>query len=259
MKTGKVISIVNQKGGTGKTTTAVNLGKGLTELGKRVLLIDLDPQANLTYSLAINSLELDINEVLKGKQDIRDAIVEREEMHVIPSDMSLLEFDEYARDIIHQEHVLEEKLSVLEEYDYVLVDCPPTFSLLTINALAASDYALIPLQPDVFSIQGLKYITASIKKIQVLLGSKIKIAGILPVMIDSRRKLTQEVLGHIEENFDVRILKHKIRNNVKASEAPSFGKSVISYAPTANSARDYMAAAVEFNEILEKETIKVEL
>lgn len=238
------IAIINQKGGTGKTTTTVNLGRALIQNGCEVLLIDIDPQGNLSYSLGINQFEYSIQDILIGGVDYRKTLIKKESMNVIPTNIELATFEAKGQFLLKD--ALE---SVGSEYDYVLIDCPPSLSQLTINALNASDKVLIPMQLDVFSIQGLRQIINTVNKIKTDNNSQLEIIGVLPVMVDTRKKLTNEVLEHVKQEFDVYVFKNHIRTNVKAAEAPSFGESVIEYAPNSNSAKDYMAAAEELRNL----------
>ena len=240
-----IYSVINQKGGTGKTTTAINLGTALVRRAKDVLLIDLDTQGNLSYSLGINDFDQSMADVLLGESKIEEILLETEGLSVAPSDNQLADAElSLARSGGH-ENALSEILRKVEGYDYVLIDCPPSLSTLTINALLASDKVIIPMQMEVLSLQGLDQIIQTIEKVKSTFSKDLSIEGVLPVMVDSRRKLSQEVKDHIGENYELRIFDSMIRNNVKASEAPSFGKSVIGYKPTSNSAVDYMRFADE--------------
>lgn len=241
----KIYAIINQKGGTGKTTTAVNLGSALARKKKKVLLVDLDPQGNLSYWLGCGTLEISVAEWMLGEATLDDVVLEREGMDVAPSDMSLADLEINIAAMDDREHLLSTALEQAEGYDYILIDCPPSLSLLTVNALTAADLVVIPLLMEVLSLQGLEQIINTIEKISEVLNENLRIQGLLPVMVDSRRKLSKEVREVIAENYDVNIFKSNIRNNVRASEAPSFGESVISYAPKSNSALDYMAFAKE--------------
>lgn len=240
-----IISIVNQKGGTGKTTTTINLGSALAKLGKSVLVVDMDSQGNLGYSLGLDEGH-SIVDVLEDKVDINSILQERESMDIIASDIRLVDLELSLIDLDDRHKVLSESLDNLSKsYDYILIDCPPSLSILAVNALYASDKIIIPMLMEVLSLQGLDQIINTIRKIQSSYDKQLEIWGILPVMVDKRRKLSEEVREYINENYDVRIFNSMIRNNVKASEAPSFGQSVISYAPTSNSANDYTAFAKE--------------
>ena len=244
-----VYSIINQKGGTGKTTTAINLGAALNWRAKDVLLIDLDSQGNLSYSLGVNDFEKSMADALLGEAKITTILHEREGLKIAPSDNQLADTELSLARSEGQETALSDLLKDVSGFDYVLIDCPPSLSTLTINALMASDRVIIPMQMEVLSLQGLDQIVQTIQKVGKSYAKKLTIEGVLPVMVDQRRKLSQEVKDYIRENYDLRIFESMIRNNVKASEAPSFGKSVISYKPTSNSAIDYMRFADEVLEL----------
>lgn len=240
-----IYSIINQKGGTGKTTTAISLGAALNRRAKDVLLIDLDTQGNLTYSLGINEFEQSMTDALLGECSIDDILMECEGMDVAPADNQLADAELTLARNEGQEGALGALLADVEGYDYILIDCPPSLSTLTLNALLASDKVIVPMQMEVLSLQGLDQIVQTIERVRSSYETEIAVEGVLPVMVDKRRKLTQEVREYINENYELHIFESMIRSNVKASEAPSFGKSVIAYKPTSNSAVDYMRFADE--------------
>ncbi len=244
----KFISIVNQKGGTGKTTTVASLGAVLAQKGKTILLIDLDPQGNLSYSLGVNEYKHTIGDVLMGNINAKEAIIHLKEegLDLIPSSIDLANIEMSMAQIDERELQLKKTLVGLKKYDYVLIDCPPSFSLLAVNSLTLSNEVIIPMQMTALSLQGLDLIYSTIEQIRQSLNPKLKIVGILPVMIDKRRKLSNEVLSYIEDNFDIKLFESGIRNNVRAAEAPSFGKSIILYAPNSISAKDYQVFGNEF-------------
>lgn len=243
-----IISIINQKGGTGKTTTSINLGKALVLNDKKVLLIDLDPQGNLSYSLNIDEHSKGVFEVMIDDVEISKAIIEREKMHVLPSNLLLADLELTLQPIENRSFVLMNKLNYIKHlYDYILIDCPPSLSLLTVNALTASDKVITPVLLDVLSLQGLKQILITMNKVKNAFNSKLELMGVLPVNVDDRKKLSREIMEFLSSHFQVYIFNNYIRTNVSASEAPSFGMSVIEYAPKSNSAKDYCNLA---NEIL---------
>ena len=242
----KVIAIINQKGGTGKTTTTINLGSALAKEWKKVLVIDLDPQGNLGYSLGVLESEYSMADVLLGEKKLQDILVSAEGMALAPSNNHLVDAELTLATTSEREHVLRGILKEERGYDFVLIDCPPSLSILTLNALLAADEVIIPMQMEVLSLQGLDQIVNTINKVKSAFSKKLKIAGILPVMVDSRRKLSHEVHDYISENYSIPIFESYIRANVKASEAPSFGKSVIAYKPKSSSAIDYKNFASEF-------------
>ncbi|MDP2763100.1 MAG: ParA family protein [Enterobacteriaceae bacterium] len=243
----EIISICNQKGGTGKTTTTINLGVALAKLNKKVLLIDLDSQASLTFSFGINNQAGTISEVLQGKQTIQNTFVEKENITIAPSSIQLADVElAIIGKKIGRELILKEKLKELKNFDYVFIDCPPSLSILTINAFNISDKVLIPAQMEVLSLQGLSLLLDTIKEVKQILNKKIKVAGIIATLYNSSRNLSEEVSQEIEKKLKEKIFNTKIRVCVKLAEAPSFAKSVLAYAPGSNGAIDYINLAKEF-------------
>ncbi|OIO33785.1 MAG: hypothetical protein AUJ70_02575 [Candidatus Omnitrophica bacterium CG1_02_40_15] len=242
----KTIALINQKGGTGKTTTAINLGGALAAKGKKVLLIDFDPQANLTYSFGIKPEKGSITEFLQGKQALQTLLTNKEGLDILPSSPALADFEVSIVNKIGRENLLKDRLNGVKGYDYVFVDCPPSLSILTVNALNATSEILIPLQMEILSLQGLSQLLGTIQEVKQVLNKKLKVRGIVASMYDSRRKLTKEVMEEIEKNIKEKVFKTVIRECVKIAEAPSFAKSVLTYAPSSNGARDYMDLAKEF-------------
>lgn len=242
-----IISIVNHKGGTGKTTTTLNLGAALAKRGCRVLLVDLDAQGNLSYSLGAADAKYTLSDVLFEEASVTDALVTCEGMHLLPSNMKLADVELALSKIEDRYTILGNILrSITVYYDFILVDCPPSLSLLTANALCASYGIVIPLQLEVLSVRGLDLMLQSVSKVQQSLNPELQILGVLPVLVDKRKNLNTEIVSYIQDNYKLKIFDSYIRANVKASEAPSFGASVIQYAPASTSAQDYISFAAEF-------------
>lgn len=247
-----IIAIVNQKGGTGKTTTSVNLGSSLASKGKKVMLIDLDPQGNLSYSLGLTEFNDTIANVLLGDVSISETLISAEGMDIAPSNVELADAELSISNAKSREQLLRSILLELKGYDFIIIDCPPSLSLLTINALNIADNVIIPMQMEVLSLQGLDQIIDTIEKTNQAFGRHLDILGILPVMVDSRKKLSSEIRQYIAQNYDNHIFKNQIHTNVKASEAPSFGQSVIKYAPNSKSSKDYLNLADEVIKLSKK-------
>ncbi|WP_210465062.1 ParA family protein [Rufibacter roseolus] len=241
-----IVSVINQKGGTGKTTTTINLGSALQKLGKRVLLIDLDPQANLSYSLGITEPSCTLADVFTGKDKLTNCIQEKNGLFVAPGSNELVDVEISLVNHEERERFLQHLLKEVKGYDYILIDCPPSLSLLTVNALAASREVLIPLQMEVLTLQGLGQILNTVQQIKKTLNPKLKVKGIVVVMYDKRRKLSTEIEDYLKENVDEYIFQQRIRLNVKLAEAPSFGQSVIDYDASSYGAKDYLGLAKEF-------------
>jgi chromosome partitioning protein len=245
-----IISIVNHKGGTGKTTTTINLGKALSLRGKSVLLIDLDSQANLSYSLGIGAEEKSIGDVLFRLNSPQDIIVRKEGMDVMPANNNLYQYEESIIKNEYGHYLLKDILSELD-YDFILIDCPPSQSQLNINALCAANKVLVPMLLDVLSLQGLNQILKTIEEVKEKYNPELEILGVLGVLVDERRQLTRDILEHVQRNYPVTVFNNHVRANVKAAEAPSHGVSLVEYAPSSHAATDYMAVANELLKIYE--------
>ncbi|GAB4326939.1 MAG: AAA family ATPase [Flammeovirgaceae bacterium] len=245
-----IIAIMNQKGGTGKTTTTVNLGAALAKMGKKVLILDLDPQGNLGFCFGIHQYSKSMTDVMFGDVKIKAAIIEKENLHIIPSDMTLADVEISLAQHHQREFILKSRLSEVIDYDYVFMDCSPSVSLITINALVAAHRIIVPLQLEVLALQGLNLVIETIFKIKETLNPQLNIMGVLPVMVDKRRKITYEIFEYLKNNFGIPIFQTTIFSDVKAVEAPSFGESIIKYAPQSIAAQGYMSFAEEVNQLL---------
>ena len=241
-----IVSVINQNGGTGKTTTTINLGSALRKLGKRVLLVDLDPQANLSYSLGITEPATTLADVFSEHQKLSDCVQERDGLFIVPGSNELVDIEISLVNQPEREQFLKRLLEELPDFDYILIDCPPSLSLLTVNALVASQEVLIPLQMEVLTLQGLGQILNTVQQIKTTWNSDLKVKGIVVVMYDKRRKLSTEIEEYLKENLEEYIFRQRIRLNVKLAEAPSFGQSVLDYDASSHGAKDYLSLAKEF-------------
>ena len=247
---GRVISIASQKGGVGKTTTAINLGACMAQESKRVLVVDIDPQGNATSGLGINGNDQrqTIYEVLLGDAELRDAIMPTAlaTLDLVPSGQRLSGAEVELVGMMARETRLKTTLAkVSGEYDYVLVDSPPSLGLLTINALTASDSVLIPLQCEYLALEGLTQLIGAIRLVQDHLNPALRIEGVLLTMFDARLNLSQQVAEEARKFFSDRVYKTVIPRNVRLSEAPSFGKPIVLYDPHSSGAESYRELARE--------------
>ncbi len=241
------IALINQKGGVGKTTSTINLGAGLSMLGKSVLLVDLDPQAHLTYGLGIQAHELDytVYEVLKGEVPAAEAIVNRDGLEVLPSSLSLSAAEIELSAMAGREFLLKEALSGLPLYDFILLDCPPSLGLLTLNALTAAQEVFIPLQTEFLALQGMSKLVDTVKVVKKRLNPDLTISGIIGTQFDARKNLNREVVEKIREYFADKLFETLIHDNVALAEAPSYGQTIFEYRPDCRGAQDYLALSQE--------------
>ena len=228
---GRVISVSNQKGGVGKTTTTVNVAAFCAEKGKRVLIIDIDPQANAGFGIGINAedSERTIYEVLIGGITLREAIVPSglERLDLVPSSIHLSGAQVDLLDMAEKEFILRGAIQdVRAEYDYIFIDCPPSLGILTLNSLVAADSVMIPLQCEYYALEGLSQLLRIIAMVQENLNRGLAIEGVVLTMYDSRTNLSQQVVSDVREYFGDRVFKTIIPRNVRLSEAPSFGKPI---------------------------------
>lgn len=248
---GKIISVVNQKGGVGKTTTAVNLAAALGIEGKKVLLVDADPQGNTTSGYGINKKENKITayELLIGKGTAETAAIETayKNVSVVPSSMNLAAAEIELIEIEHREAQLKMALATArDKYDYIFIDCPPSLGLITINALNASDTVLVPIQCEYFALEGLSQLVATVRQVKRLYNPTLEIEGILLTMFDGRLNLTQQVVGEIKKYFADKLYKTAIPRAVRLSEAPSYGMPIQYYDRRSKGSDAYNALAKEF-------------
>jgi chromosome partitioning protein len=252
---GKVIAIANQKGGVGKTTTAINLAASLAVLEKKVLIIDADPQANTTSGLNFspdNDQKRTLYEVLIGAIDIRDTLIQTEiaNLHMIPSHINLVGAEIEMLGDENRESILKNALAPLKnEYDYIIVDCSPSLGLITVNSLTAADSVIIPVQPEFFALEGLGKLLQTIRLVQGKPNPDLTIEGFLVTMFDGRTKVHNQVLGELREHFSDMVFDTIIQRNIRLSEAPSHGKPIILYDVICNGTTNYLNLA---KEVLEK-------
>ena len=249
----RIIAFVNQKGGVAKTTTCLNVAAALATKGKRVLLIDLDPQGNLTSSVGLNDLDsyATTYELLTQNADIADIIIDNVNglYDVVPTDIRLALAEMELVTKLGRESILKRQLQTIQDaYDYVLIDCPPNLGILTLNALTTCNEYIIPLQAEYLALKGLVMLQKTIEEVKQELNPGLSLSGVVLTMYDNRTNLSQEVLENITEFFTDKVFKTRIRKNVSLAEAPAMGNNIISYKRDSNGAKDYMALGMEIME-----------
>lgn len=247
---GKIIAVANQKGGVGKTTSAVNIAACLADEGKKVLVIDMDPQGNATSGLGIDRRELEYSiydlllcECTFGQVKVSTAY---DRLDVVPSDVDLAACEKDLLGIENKEFILKSHLlTVRSKYDYIIIDCPPSLNTLTLNALSCADSVVIPIQCEYYALEGLAQLLETIELVTERLNPNLKVGGVVFTMFDSRTRLSVEIVQSVRDNFDSHIFNTLIPRNVRLAEAPSFGEPIITYDPKSVGAESYRSLAKE--------------
>lgn len=250
---GRIIAITNQKGGVGKTTTAVNLSAALAEQGKKVLLIDMDPQGNATSGVGIDKREKrdTVYELLIGNASFDDCLIktEFEGLWLLPSNINLSGVEIELLDIDRREYRMKDTLDAhKEEYDFILMDCPPSLNMLTVNALTAADSVLVPIQCEYYALEGLSQLLHTISLVQRRLNPNLDMEGVVFTMYDARTNLSMQVVENVKKNLKENIYDTIIPRNIRLAEAPSYGQPITAYAPSSTGANSYRLLSLEVME-----------
>ncbi len=245
----KIISFANQKGGVGKTTSAVNIAAATGMLGKKTLLIDCDAQGNASSAVGVEKFNTTLYDVMLSGENITNAIQKTKfkNLDVLPSDMNLAAADIALAELPDRQYILKKALEAInDKYDYAILDCPPSLSLITINALSASDFVTVPMQCEYFALEGLSQLVFTIKQVRRLYNSSLDLLGILFTMFDGRLNLSIQVVEEIKKHFPDKVFRNSIPRNVRLSEAPSHSKPIFYYDKFSRGALNYMEVAKEF-------------
>ena len=252
---GRIIAIANQKGGVGKTTTAINLSACLAEQGQKVLVVDIDPQGNTTSGFGVdkNEVENTVYEVILKECNITDAIIEDviDNLDLLPSNVNLAGAEIDLIDVDSREYILKESIgSVRDKYDYVILDCPPSLSMLTVNAMTAANTVLVPIQCEYYALEGLTQLIHTINLVKKKLNPSLELEGVVFTMFDSRTNLSLQVVENVKDNLKQNIYKTIIPRNIRLAEAPSHGLPINLYDPKSSGADSYKLLA---QEVMERE------
>ncbi len=252
---GKIIAIANQKGGVGKTTTSINLSAAMAELGKKVLVIDLDPQGNCTSGFGIEkeSIENTVYELMLDQCSVKNSMTDVENtpnLKIIPSNVNLAGAEIELIDLKEKEYILKNAIDyVKEDFDYIIIDCPPSLNMLTVNAMTTADSVLVPIQCEYYALEGISQLIHTIDLVQKRLNSRLQIEGVVFTMYDGRTNLSKEVVDNVKENLNATIYNTIIPRNVALAEAPSFGLPINAYDKKSAGAESYRNLA---KEVIEK-------
>lgn len=246
----RTIAIANQKGGVGKTTTAINLSACLAEKGKKVLAVDMDPQGNMTSGLGVDkdSVENTIYNLIIGEAKMEEVLIKNvlENLDIIPTNIDLSGAEIELLDVEEKEYIVRNEINKIKDnYDFIIIDCPPSLSMLTINALTAADSVLVPIQCEYYALEGLSQLIHTIELVQERLNKKLEIEGVVFTMYDARTNLSLEVVENVKENLNQNIYKTIIPRNVRLAEAPSYGLPINMYDPKSTGAESYRLLAEE--------------
>lgn len=247
---GKIIAIANQKGGVGKTTTSINLSAALAAQGKKVLIIDTDPQGNATSGFGIEKNELDntVYELMLGECTIKECILSEviPNLDMLPTNVNLAAIEIETIDVENKEYILKNELDwIKDKYDFILIDCPPSLSMLTVNAMSAADSVLVPIQCEYYALEGLSQLIHTINLVKSRLNEDLEMEGVVFTMYDSRTNLSAEVVENVKENLDEKIFDTVIPRNIRLAEAPSFGQPITMYDPKSAGSVSYISLAQE--------------